>query len=134
LWERILRLDPAQLSVAINLGAYYIHRGRAREAMRLWTDALSRNPGLTDARIKPCGCGDDSARRWSMIRIIRRREKCFPKCGLGPGRSAPISSALSRFAAQPQQAGWKPACRMQSCPTSSQLSALAQRKLWQHRS
>ena len=49
--ERILRLDPAQTAVAINLGTYYAQRGRAPEAMRLWADALSRNPGLTGARL-----------------------------------------------------------------------------------
>ena len=45
--ERVLRLDPSQIAVAVNLGTFYIQRGRAREAMRLWQDALSRNPGLT---------------------------------------------------------------------------------------
>ena len=49
--EQILRSDPAQAAVAINLGAYYIERGSARDAMRLWADALSRNPGLTGARV-----------------------------------------------------------------------------------
>ena len=49
--ERIIRLDPAQIPVAVNLGTYYIKRGRAREAMRLWTDSLSRNPGLTSVRM-----------------------------------------------------------------------------------
>ena len=49
--ERIMRLDPAQVSVAVNLGTYYIKRDRAREAMKLWADALLRNPGLTGARM-----------------------------------------------------------------------------------
>jgi len=49
--ERAVRLDATQVAVAVNLGTYYIQRGRAREAMRLWTDALSRNPALTGARI-----------------------------------------------------------------------------------
>ena len=39
------------MAVAVNLGTYYVQRGRAREAMRLWTDALSRNPALTSVRI-----------------------------------------------------------------------------------
>jgi tetratricopeptide (TPR) repeat protein len=51
LFERILRLDPGQVSIAITLGTYYAQRGRAPEAIRLWKDALSRNPGLTDARV-----------------------------------------------------------------------------------
>ena len=39
------------MAVAVNLGTYYIKRGRAREAMLLWTDALSRNPALTSVRM-----------------------------------------------------------------------------------
>ena len=35
------------VAVAVNLGTYYMQRGRAREALRLWADALSRNPALT---------------------------------------------------------------------------------------
>ena len=46
-----MRLDATQVAVAVNLGTYYIQRGRAREAMRLWADALSRNPALTGVRI-----------------------------------------------------------------------------------
>jgi Tfp pilus assembly protein PilF len=49
--ERAVRLDPSQVAVAVNLGTYYIKRGRVREAIRLWTDALSRNPGLTSVRM-----------------------------------------------------------------------------------
>jgi len=49
--ERVVRLDASQVAVAVNLGTYYIQRGRTREAMRLWTDALSRNPALTGVRI-----------------------------------------------------------------------------------
>jgi len=49
--ERILRIDPGQVSVAINLGTYCYRRGRAWDAMRLWAGALERNPGLTGARI-----------------------------------------------------------------------------------
>ena len=49
--ERIVRLDPSQVAVAVNLGTYHMQRGRTQEALRLWNDALSRNPGLTGARI-----------------------------------------------------------------------------------
>ncbi|MGH7487587.1 MAG: tetratricopeptide repeat protein, partial [bacterium] len=39
------------VTAAVNLGSLWMQRGRASEAMRLWEDALSRNPGLTTARI-----------------------------------------------------------------------------------
>src|SRR5205085_4751311 len=48
--ERILRLDTSQAAVAVNLGNRYIERGRAREAMVLWREGLTRNPALTGAR------------------------------------------------------------------------------------
>ena len=32
--ERAVRLDATQVAVAVNLGTYYVQRGRAREAMR----------------------------------------------------------------------------------------------------
>jgi predicted CXXCH cytochrome family protein len=51
LCERIVRLDASQAAVAVNLGSYYIKRGRAAEAVRLWQGALARNPALTGARI-----------------------------------------------------------------------------------
>jgi len=42
--KRAVRLDATQVAVAVNLGTYYVQRRRAREAIRLWADALSRNP------------------------------------------------------------------------------------------
>jgi tetratricopeptide (TPR) repeat protein len=75
LCERILRVDPAQVAVAINLGSYYIHKGCAREAMRLWTDALSRNPGLTGARINLAvsqyQAGDPGAAETTLLKALQ---------------------------------------------------------------
>jgi hypothetical protein len=74
LCERILRLDPAQVSVAINLGTYYIQRGRTSEAMQLWADALSRNPGLTGARINLAVAqfksGDPAAAEATLLKAL----------------------------------------------------------------
>lgn len=50
-YERILRLDTSQTAVAVNLGTGYMKQGRVQDAMRLWQDALARNPGLSGARI-----------------------------------------------------------------------------------
>jgi tetratricopeptide (TPR) repeat protein len=49
--ERIVRAKPANATAAINLGTYWIKRGRVREAIDLWQAALLRNPGLTGARM-----------------------------------------------------------------------------------
>jgi predicted CXXCH cytochrome family protein len=72
--ERIVRLDPAQVAVAVNLGTYYIKRGRAREAMRLWVDALSRNPALTRVRmnlaVAQFQSGDPAAAEASVLTAL----------------------------------------------------------------
>jgi predicted CXXCH cytochrome family protein len=72
--ERIVHLDPAQVSVAVNLGTYYISRGRPREAMRLWTGALSRNPGLTSVRmnlaVAQYQAGDAAAAEASVVKLL----------------------------------------------------------------
>jgi predicted CXXCH cytochrome family protein len=51
LCERITRLDPANHKAATNLAIYWIKRGRAKEAIALWENVLTRSPGLTGARI-----------------------------------------------------------------------------------
>ena len=72
--ERAVRLDATQVAVAVNLGTYYVQRGRAREAMRLWTDALSRNPALTSVRINLAVAqyqsGDRAAAEASMLTAL----------------------------------------------------------------
>ena len=72
--EKAVRLDPSQVAVAVNLGTYYIKRGRAREAIRLWTDALSRNAGLTSVRmnlaVAQFRTGDPAAAEASVIKLL----------------------------------------------------------------
>jgi Flp pilus assembly protein TadD len=72
--ERVIRLDPAQVAVAVNLGTYYIKRGRAREAMRLWTDALARNPGLTSVSmnlaVAQYQAGDPAAAEATVLKLL----------------------------------------------------------------
>jgi tetratricopeptide (TPR) repeat protein len=46
LYEKALKLDPAQVAAAANLGNARIKGGQAREAIRLWRYALERSPGL----------------------------------------------------------------------------------------
>src|SRR5262249_24073704 len=73
--ERIVRLDPSQAAVAVNLGGYYMQRGRAAEAMRLWNDALSRNSALTGARINiavaQARAGDSAAAEAAMRKALQ---------------------------------------------------------------
>jgi len=70
--ERILRLDPAQVTVMVNLGSYYIERGRAKEAMRLWSDAVARAPGLSSARINLAVAQYRAGDRASAIATLRQ--------------------------------------------------------------
>jgi len=51
LYERAVRADRAQVVAATNLGTYLIKKGRATEAMSLWSDVLARSPGLEIARM-----------------------------------------------------------------------------------
>jgi hypothetical protein len=46
LFEEAMRLDPAQLTGSVTLGAIRMEQGDYNEAIRLWKDALSKNPGL----------------------------------------------------------------------------------------
>ncbi len=51
LYERANRLDPAQLTGPVGLGAIRMERGELQEAIRLWEDALSKNAGLELVRM-----------------------------------------------------------------------------------
>jgi len=46
LYERAMRLDDAQVTASVGLGAIRMERGEHAEAIRLWKDALSKNSGL----------------------------------------------------------------------------------------
>jgi predicted CXXCH cytochrome family protein len=50
LYEKAIRLDPAQLTGSVNLGAIRMEQGNYPEAIRLWTDALAKNPSLVLVR------------------------------------------------------------------------------------
>ena len=72
--ERAVRLDPSLVAVAVNLGTYYIKRGRAHEAIGLWKDALSRNPGLTSVRmnlaVAQFRTGEPAAAEASVMKLL----------------------------------------------------------------
>lgn len=46
LYERAIALDPGQITASVGLGGIMMERGEYAEAVRLWTDALSKNAGL----------------------------------------------------------------------------------------
>ncbi len=51
LYERVVKMDPANTAAAVNLGTILIGKGDAERAMSLWRAALDRNPGLVSARM-----------------------------------------------------------------------------------
>jgi hypothetical protein len=51
LYEEALKIDPDQVTSALNLGSILIKKGQTEEAMRLWVSALERSPGTEAARM-----------------------------------------------------------------------------------
>ena len=51
LYQRTIALDPGQATASVGLGGVMMERGEYREAIRLWTDALSKNAGLELVRL-----------------------------------------------------------------------------------
>jgi tetratricopeptide (TPR) repeat protein len=53
LYEAALRAEPHRASqfviAAVNAGRIYAARGEMKRAIALWQDALTRNPGLSEA-------------------------------------------------------------------------------------
>lgn len=46
LYERLLRIDPSDLTAPVALGGYRMEAGNYEDAIRLWKDALHKNPAL----------------------------------------------------------------------------------------
>lgn len=46
LYKRAIRLDPTQVTGSVGLGGIRMERGDYSEAIRLWSEALVKNPGL----------------------------------------------------------------------------------------
>ena len=51
LYQRAILLDPGQATASVGLGGVLMESGEYREAIRLWTDALSKNAGLELVRL-----------------------------------------------------------------------------------
>src|SRR5581483_506914 len=51
LYERVLALDPGELTALVGLGGVLMERGQYAPAVHLWTMALSKNSGLELVRL-----------------------------------------------------------------------------------
>jgi Tfp pilus assembly protein PilF len=51
LYQRTITLEPNQATASVGLGGILMESGEYREAIRLWTDALSKNAGLELVRL-----------------------------------------------------------------------------------
>lgn len=74
LYLRAIRLDPAQVTAPVGLGAIMMERGRYAEAIRLWQDALSKNAGLemvrTNLALAQMKMGDTAGARASLQKAV----------------------------------------------------------------
>jgi tetratricopeptide (TPR) repeat protein len=84
LYQRAIRLDPAQVTASVGLGGILMERGQFAEAVRLWEDALSKNGGLELVRINMAlaewRSGDLSAAEAGLVKAV----------ALNPGFATPV--------------------------------------------
>jgi hypothetical protein len=75
IYERVLRLDPSNLSAGTNLAIYRARRGRTDEAIALWRDVFMRNPALASAGINlavaQLGAGDRASAGQTVQRLLQ---------------------------------------------------------------
>jgi tetratricopeptide (TPR) repeat protein len=74
-YQRVLRLDPANAAAGANLAIYLARSGRSREAIALWRDVFARNPALASAGINlavaQLGAGDRGAAELTLRQVLR---------------------------------------------------------------
>jgi len=78
LYERVLRLDPANAAAGANLGIYRAQAGRTGEAMTLWQDVFSRNPALASAGINLAIAQFNAGDRTAAGRTVRELQRFHP--------------------------------------------------------
>lgn len=75
LYERALRLEPANATAMANLGIYRMQAGRAREALALWTRVFEKNPGMLavglNLALGHAETGDKDAATATLRRVLR---------------------------------------------------------------
>jgi hypothetical protein len=74
-YERVLRLDPSNVTAAANLAIYRVKAGRTRDAIALWQDVFSRYPALASAGVNlavaQLGAGDRAGAAETVRRLLR---------------------------------------------------------------
>ncbi len=74
-YEASLKLNPAQVVAAVNLGGICAKRGQIDRAIALWQDALDRNPGLSEAGLNLAlalrAKGEPLRAREALQRVLR---------------------------------------------------------------
>ena len=97
LYQRAIRLDPAQVTASVGLGGIMMQRGQDAEAIHLWQDALSKNGGLELVRINM------AMAQWRSG-DLRAAEATLKKAvELSPGFATPVE-LLQRLRQQLRQA------------------------------
>jgi hypothetical protein len=74
LYRRAIRLDPAQVTASVGLGAILFQRGQYPEAILLWQDALAKNPGVvlvgTNLAMAEWRAGDLGSAKETIRKVI----------------------------------------------------------------
>jgi len=82
LYDRAVRANPARIAAAVNLGTLLARRNRFQEAIRIWEDALSRNPGLETARVYLAivylQSGDSTAAEAALLKALEHSPDSQP--------------------------------------------------------
>lgn len=96
LYERAMRLDDAQVTASVGLGAIRMERGEHAEAIRLWTDALSKNFGLQLVRLNL------AIAQWRTGDLLSAESNLEKAVELNPGFTA-ASELLLRLRQTPRR-------------------------------
>jgi tetratricopeptide (TPR) repeat protein len=83
LYERALRLDPAQLTASVGLGGIRMERGEFAAAVRLWEDALTKDAGLVLVRTNL------AMAFWQLGDLRSAKRHLVKAVALAPGLAAP---------------------------------------------
>lgn len=81
LYRRIRRMAPSDVSALVGLGAIAFERGDNAEAIKLWTDAEARNPGLVLTRTNLAMAQWRSGDREGARRTLRTVVELSPAFG-----------------------------------------------------
>jgi cytochrome c-type biogenesis protein CcmH/NrfG len=84
LYERAIKLDPGQVTGSVGLGGVMMERGDYAEAIRLWTDALTKNSGLVLVRMNLAVALARTGNKTAAIAMLEKAVSLSP--GFAPTR------------------------------------------------